>query len=74
MNKTLASYARNQLKEKLALCTSEQHSVFKAMYSHLNLEADVNHVVDAMPDDKLNHALTQVERTVEGNERRKAFE
>ena len=67
MNQTIETFSRETLKEKLALCTSAQQLFFKRMYSHKNLEADINDVVDRMPTDKISWALTQVEKTLEKN-------
>ena len=37
------------------------------MYCHKNLELPINEAVDQMTDDKIDWAMTQVERTVEKN-------
>lgn len=55
------------LKDLLAQCTEKQQMLFKRMYSHENLELPINEVVDQMPDDKIDWAVTQCERTVEKN-------
>lgn len=34
------------------------------MYSHGHLDADINDVVDSMPDDKLDWAMQQVEESL----------
>lgn len=65
MNKTIAKFARDQIKAKLALCTEQQQHVFKQMYSHKDLARSIDEAVDAMPDDKLDWALTQIEKTLE---------
>lgn len=65
MNKTLSEFARQQLKQNLAQCTQAQCHLFKQMYSYQNLELPINEAVDAMPDDKLDWAMQQVERTLE---------
>lgn len=67
MNETLKSTAKEMLKELLAECTDGQQLMFKRMYCHRNLELPINEVVDQMPDDKIDWAMTQVERTVEKN-------
>lgn len=64
MNETLKAAAKKILKDLLADCTESQHLVFKRLYSHKNLELPINDVVDQMPDDKLDWAITQVERTI----------
>jgi hypothetical protein len=64
MNPTLSAFARQQLKEGLAKLNPENHRMFKLMYSHKDLEKPIDDVVDAMPDDKLDWAMQQVERSV----------
>lgn len=64
MNKTLSAFARQQLKENLAKCTDAQNHLFKQMYSHNDLNKPINDVVDAMPDDKLDWSMQQVEQTL----------
>lgn len=65
MNEELQTFARNQLKEDLALLPEANQRIFKRMYSHENLEADINDVVDAMPEEKLDWAMQQVQRTID---------
>lgn len=65
MNNALQEYARNYLKTRLNACTDGEVLVFKRMYSHENLDKDINLVVDDMPEDKLDWAMEQVRRTVE---------
>ena len=57
-------YRLGTLKELLSQTTEEQQMFFKRMYSHKDLQADINDVVDKMPDEKINWAIQQVERTV----------
>ena len=69
--------ARQTLKDGLPRCTEEQQEIFKLMYAgpteprHRTPEvvaqmkaADIDDVVDAMPDDELGWAVQQVERTL----------
>jgi hypothetical protein len=65
MNEELQKFARNTIKEGLALLPSSHQLIFKRMYSHKNLDADINHVVDIMPEDRLDWAMQQVKRSVE---------
>lgn len=65
MNNTLSQYARAQLKAGLAECNEGQQLLFKRMYSHKNLEKTIEQVVDDMPDEKLDWAMQQVERTLQ---------
>ena len=64
MNSQLENYARLTLKESLNKCTQEQQRVFKQMYSHKDLDAPINIVVDSIPERKLDFAMQQVERTL----------
>lgn len=64
MNKTLEKFAREQLKAGLKQCTDAQNLVFKHMYSHKNLDRPLDDVVDAIPVEKLDWAMQQIERTV----------
>ena len=65
MNEQLQNYARNQIKEGLALLPEKNHHVFKRLYSHENLDANVNDVVDSIPEEKLDWAMQQVQRTID---------
>ena len=67
MNDELQLFARNELKEGLALCTEAQRLIFKRMYSHENLDLDINDAVDNMPEEKLDLAMVQVQRTIDNN-------
>lgn len=69
MNNTIKNFVTNRLKELLAECTEGQQLMFKRMYSNGNLHEHINNVVDQMEDDKLDYALTQVERTIDKNNR-----
>ena len=64
MNNELQTFARDNLKKDLAQCTDEQQLFFKRMYSHKNLKADINNIVDNMSEDKLDWAMQQIERTL----------
>lgn len=65
MNEVLQTFARNTIKEGLALLPESHRLVFKKMYSHEDLDADINHVVDTMPEDKLDWAMQQVMTSLE---------
>ena len=66
-NETIKNVAKEMLKNLLSKCTDGQQLMFKRMYCHENLESPINEVVDQMVDDKIDWAMTQVERTVEKN-------
>lgn len=64
MNETFANAGKDILKELLLQCTPEQQMMFKRMYSHQDLECDINEAVDRMDVTKISHAISQCERTV----------
>jgi hypothetical protein len=64
MNNTIKELYKQNIKDGLAKCTEAQQLLFKRMYSHKNLELAIDKVVDNMPDEKLDMALTQVEATL----------
>jgi hypothetical protein len=63
----IKTLGRDNLKDLLSQCTEDQQTLFKRMYSHDDLERDINDAVDQMPDDKINWAISQCERTVYDN-------
>lgn len=65
MNDELQTFARTTIKEGLALLPESHRLLFKGMYSHEGLDADINHVVDTMPEDKLDWAMQQITRSIE---------
>lgn len=64
MNDQLKNFAKEELKKGLAQLPEGWQRRFKQMYSHNNLDADINSVVDAMPEDKLDWAMSQVENSL----------
>lgn len=68
MNETLEQYARSWIKENLALCTEAQQLLFRRMYSPLDTTKNINLVVDDMDADELDHAMSQIKRTLEKKE------
>lgn len=64
MNKELSTVARNYLKENIAKCTVGEIHVFKMMYSPVNPELPIDKVVDKMPDEKLDWAMSQIKNTL----------
>jgi hypothetical protein len=50
---------RTEIKRILSKLEDSNRMVFKRMYSHLDLEKDINLVVDEMPAPKLSWALQQ---------------
>jgi len=65
MNKQLQRYARMTLKVGLSKLPEENNLIFKRMYSHKNLDAKINDVIDALPEDKLDWAMEQVQRSLD---------
>lgn len=68
MNGTLSNAGKQILKDLLEKCTEPQQMMFKRMYSHENLELNINDAVDQMDENKISFAITQCERTVAKNE------
>jgi hypothetical protein len=66
-NETIKNAAKSILKELLDECTEGQQLTFKRMYCFKNLELPINEAVDQMDDDKIDWAMTQVEKTVAKN-------
>ena len=64
MNETLQKHARQQLIDGLNQCTDGQVLLFKRMYAFKHLDWSIEDVVAAMPDEKLDWAMQQVERTL----------
>lgn len=65
MNKELQDYARSQLKDGLSKLPKSNQHLFKRMYSHKDLEKSIDQVVDDMPEEKLDWAMQQVQRSVD---------
>ena len=65
MNQQIQDFARQELKTGLAKLPESNQLLFKRMYSHANLDASIDDAVDNMPEDKLDWAMQQVERTLE---------
>ena len=67
MNETMENFAREQIRDGLALCNDPQINLFVRMYSHNDLAKPVSQIVDDIPTDSLSIALSQVERTIAKN-------
>jgi len=65
MNKQLQEFARSTLKLGLAKLDAKQVMLFKRMYSHNDLLKNISDVVDDMPDESLDWAMQQVQRSLE---------
>lgn len=66
-NKTIINITKNMIKELLLECSDEQQLMFKRMYCSKNLELSISDAVEQMSNDKIDFALTQIERTLEKN-------
>ena len=64
MNQELQDFARAKIKAGLVLLPEDHQLLFKRMYSHRNLGANINNVVDLIPEDKLDWAMQQVQRSL----------
>ncbi len=64
MNITVEQFTRDEIKKGMKLLPESWSLMFKRMYSHKNLDADINDVIDLMPSDKLDRALSQVENSI----------
>lgn len=67
MNERLQNYARAILKENLMQLPESNQLLFKYMYSHKNIDADINDVIDNMSEEKLDWVMQQVQRTLDKN-------
>jgi len=63
----IKAYRKQVLIDLYNQCTEPQQMLFKRMYSHKNLELPIDTIIDNMPDDKIDWAIQQCERTVEKN-------
>jgi len=64
MNDKVLEFMRKELKEGLSLLPESMQTIFKRMYSHNNLDKPINDVVDDMPEEKLDWAMQQVEKSL----------
>ena len=64
MNKQLQKFARDTIKKGLSQLPAGNQTVFKRMYANNNIDMSINEVVDKMPEDKLDWAMQQVERSI----------
>lgn len=55
---------RNKMIDMLSECTSGQQDMFRRMYDHKGTHA---HPVYAIPQDRLDNAFSQIERTLVKN-------
>lgn len=60
-------FKRKMLKSLLDQCNKNQKNIFNLMYSPKNVDKPIYDVVDEMPEDKLNWAIQQCEKTIKNN-------
>lgn len=65
MNDQLQQFARNKIKNGLVKLPESNQLLFKRMYSHKDLTLDIEDVVDLIPEDKLDWAMQQVQRSLD---------
>ena len=64
MNNQMQEFARTTLKNGLAQLPEGHQRMFKRMYSPDDLDANISDVVELMPEEKLDWAMQQVERSL----------
>jgi len=68
MNKILENFARRWIKENIIKFNRRQIILFKRMYSHLDINKDIDDVVRDMPTNKLDVAMRQMIKTAADSE------
>ena len=68
MNNTVIEFTKAEILEGLNELPDDWQLKFKRMYSHDNLDAPMKDVVDNMPHEKLDWALTQVQNSLKAKE------
>jgi hypothetical protein len=56
---------RQTIKDLLSQLLPKHILFFKRLYANGNLDMDINEVVDKMPKDKLNSAISQCQKTLD---------
>lgn len=64
MNKTVVRFMREQIKKGLDKLEDKHRLFFKRMYSQAIMSKSINDIIDNMPEQKLDWALTQIENTL----------
>jgi hypothetical protein len=65
VNKVIEKFARQELKDALLGLNSSSINIFKQMYYPTDLSMSTDYIVDNMPADTLDWALTQVHKTLD---------
>ncbi len=63
-NKTIIEMVKKELKYLSRKLNDDHILFFNRMYNPNNLDSSINETIDNMDPDKLDHAFTQVERTI----------
>ena len=63
MNSVARQALVNYLHENLPKHTQEQQRLFSRMYPSSDQDATIHQIIDGIPEDKLEHAVTQVQRS-----------
>lgn len=64
MNKAIETFARDKIKEGLIRCNEGQRKIFRRMYGHGKPECSLRGIVDSLPVEKLDWALTQIQNAI----------
>ena len=64
MNNTIASYAREQIKEGIVKLPEGYQRKFKHIYSEDNRELPMETIIDNIPSEHLDHAVTLIENSL----------
>jgi hypothetical protein len=65
LNKTYVVAGRRILKEFLPRCTEGEQMMFRRMYCHKHMDLTIEQAVDQMDPEKIETAISQVERTLD---------
>ncbi len=65
MNKDTQEHIRNKIRAGLAQLDTSNRLIFKRMYARGNLDASIKETVDAVPPEKLDWAMQQVQRSLD---------
>lgn len=68
MNKTVDTFIRGEIREGLARLEKSHIHLFKRMYARGDMDKDITDVINEMPQEKLEWALTQVENSLKKRE------
>lgn len=63
MNKTIEIFTRNEIKTQIHKLNDDCHTLFKRMYSNDGLSVPIDIVIDQMPVEKLDWALSQIQNS-----------